>query len=819
MEDLKNGRVSVFLSAVASWGRHPAGVLALALAAALAAAPVRAQQDSPAPATVQPSATHRFDIASQPLTSALVQFSNVTGLQFFFGAAVARDLQSSGVVGTFTAQEALRRLLAGTGLLHRFTNPTTVTLQAAPATGSTGGGGTTLDPITVDGTRGAGGQGYVARRGGTGTKTDTPLIETPQSISVVTRDQLRTTKPASVTEALAYTPGVSGQSPAFSRMVDDIMIRGFNVATGNFGILLDGMKLQSNVYDGGIEPYGLERIEVLRGASSMLYGQLGPGGVVNAISKLPTATPLHEINLEYGSYDRKQISADFGGPIGSDGTWSYRLTGLWRDADNWVHHVPDDKRFIAPALTFRPSESTSLTVLGSLQQVRTKFAPPMPYADLRRGRIPRDLFIGEPGYDRYESDVYTAGYLFEHRFNDTFKLRHNVRYFHADVRWDYLVYGALRNDSSLTRTASDRREKSTGLTADTSLESTFATGPLHHTLLSGIDVYRRAYNSHRYRGTVAPLNNVNNPVYGRTPPVVNFNQDRGSDNTSLQVGFYVQDQIKVFDQWVLLLGGRFDWTDGESKSYLTRNTTHQKDQAVTGRAGLVYLFESGIAPYASVSQSFAPTLGTTRNGAAFKPTKGLQYEAGVRYQPPGSTLLLSGAVYDLTQTNVTTVDPADPTFLVQTGKVRSRGVELEARAKLGNVNLIAAYTYTDARILKSNEPNMRGHAPDLVPAHTASLWADYTLDDLGLKGLKVGAGVRYVSAANIAGYPNNVPGRTLVDALVSYDLGALGPRLDGVSLALNARNLFDKKYMTCAGADGCRYGDPRTVVATLSYRW
>jgi len=789
----------------------------MALAAAFAPA-AWSQQGGAAP-MAQSASTHRFDIAPQPLTAALVQFSNVTGLQFFFGAAVARDLQSSGVAGTLTAAEALRRLLAGTGLSYRFTNPTTVTLQAAPAT-SSAGGTTTLDPVTVDDTRGVGGgQGYVARRSGTGTKTDTPLIETPQSISVITRDQLRTTKPASVADALVYTPGVSSQSPAFSRMVDDLMIRGFNVATGNFGILLDGMKLQSNVYDGGIEPYGLDRIEVLRGASSMLYGQLGPGGVINAISKLPTATPLHEVNVEYGSYDRKQISADFGGPIGSDGTWSYRLTGLWRDADNWVRHVPDDKRFIAPALTFRPSESTSLTVLASLSQVRTKFAPPMPYTDLRSGRIPRDLFIGEPGYDRYESDVYTAGYLFEHRFNDTFKLRHNLRYFHADVRWDYLVYGTLRNDGSLTRTVSDRREKSTGLTTDTSLESTFTTGPARHTLLTGIDVYRRSYNSHRNVGTVAPLNNVNNPIYGRTPPVVNFNQDRGSDNNSLQVGAYLQDQIKIFDKWVLLLGGRFDWSDSESKSYLTRRTTRQKDHAFTGRAGLVYLFDSGIAPYVSFSQSFAPVLGTTRSGTAFKPTRGVQYEAGVRYQPPGSTILLSGAVYDLTQTNVQTIDPADPAFTVQTGKVRSRGVELEARAKIGNVNLIAAYSYTDARTIKSNDAIMVGHQIDLVPAHTFSLWADYTLDGLGLKGLKVGAGLRYASAANIAGYPNNVPGRTLVDALVSYDLGALGPRLDGVSLAVNARNLFDKNYMTCAGANGCRYGDPRTVVATLSYRW
>jgi iron complex outermembrane receptor protein len=225
-------------------------------------------------------------------------------------------------------------------------------------------------------------------------QTDTPLIETPQSVTVVTADQISNQKATSVAETLSYTPGVTTQSGTFSRMVDDFTIRGFNVANGNTGTLRDGMKFQSNVYDGGQEPYGLERVEVLRGAASVLYGQLAPGGIVNGVSKRPTATDLRELNVEYGSNNRKQISGDFGGSLTDDGVLTYRLTGLFRDSDNWVDNTPDNKTYIAPALTWKPDEATSLTVLSSYQHIHTRFATPLLYSDVSAGNIPSDAFLG-----------------------------------------------------------------------------------------------------------------------------------------------------------------------------------------------------------------------------------------------------------------------------------------------------------------------------------------------------------------------------------------------------------------------------------------
>ncbi len=712
--------------------------------------------------------------------------------------------------------------------------------QAPPATN-----GLVLAPIVVTG-QGEDPtgpvQGFVANTSLSATKTNTPLIETPQSISVVTRDQMTATNAETLSQALAYTPGLTFQSGAYSRMNDDFMIRGFNVATGGSGMLRDGMRLQPNVYDGNQEPYGLERIEVLRGPSSVLYGQLSPGGVVNAISKRPTDTPFHELNAEYGSYGRTQFSGDFSGPVDDAGMLSYRLTGLWRNSGNWVDHVPDDKLYIAPAFTLQPSDSTKITFLSNYQEIYTRFAPPMDYEDLRKERIPRDLFIGQKGFDRYYSETYSLGYQFEHKFNDSLTLRNSLRYFHSDVLWDYLTYGTLTGDS-LSRGVSKRFESSDSFTTDTSLEAKVETGPVEHTLLAGVDTWGLDYDTNRFTsGSVGPLD-IHDPVYDATV-TINTSNNSGFNNKGSQVGIYLQDQMKIYDKLILVLGGRYDWADAYNTSYrpdpwlVLRNLDRKQDRsdsAFTGRVGLLYLFDNGFAPYASFSQSFQPTAlnaGINRDGELFEPTKADQYEIGLRYQPPGENFIISGAIYRIDQDHVLTADPTDPTrsFSVQTGKVRSQGIELEARASFGALNLVASYAYTDARTVESDDLFTKDERLALVPYHNIALWADYKLDDLGVRGLTIGAGLQYLSSTNLPGVTlssNNqlekvdedVPGRLLVDAMIAYDFGAIDDRLAGTTLQLNAKNLFDEEYMTCTDISGCRYGEPLTVSATLGYRW
>jgi iron complex outermembrane receptor protein len=793
-------------------------LLAASVAAIALGQPAQAQQASGTSGQVA------FNLPAQPLASALAAYARQTGIKMAYPASLTAGKSAPALRGAYSRTDALERLLAGSGLNYRFADAGSATVFDATVTPATTGsvvdGANLLEKITLQARMDSAWgpvEGYVANRSASGTKTDTPLIETPQSVSVITTDQIRNQKAVSLSEALTYTPGISTQSQNFSRMVDDLMVRGFNAAGPSGNFLRDGMKSQAAVYDLAQEPYGFERLEVLRGASSMLYGQLAPGGAINAISKRPTETPLHEVNVEYGSYDRKQVSADFGGPLNADGTLLYRLTGLLRDADNWVDETPDDKIYVAPALTWKPDEATQLTLLASYQHVNTRFMTPLFLQDVSTGRIPRDRFLGEPDFDRYKGDSYALGYIFDHEFDNGLKLHHQARYLASDVDWDYMLAAAPVAAGKLARIASKRFENSFGFTTDTSFEKTFEAVGAEHTVLAGFDTYRRGYDTHRYRGAAPALLDIDNPVYSGAPNI-NYRVDRGSDTASDQYGFYLQDQIKIQDKWVLLLGGRYDWSDSTTKSYQNGSLTEQSDDAFTGRAGLVYLFDNGIAPYISVSQSFSPQAGLDyRTNTALKPNEGLQYEAGVRYQPVGTDLLLSAAVYDLTQTNLVTYDSNG--FSYQLGKVRSRGFELEARAQIDDLGIVGAYTYTDARIVESANPLEVGQQQTLVPRNTLSLWADYKLDTLGISGLTIGGGLRYVGKTNLIDNKQDVPNYLLADAMVKYDFAAIDHKYEGTSFTLNARNLFDKKYYTCVSSDGCRYGEPLTVTATISKKW
>ncbi|WP_320188599.1 TonB-dependent siderophore receptor [Agrobacterium rosae] len=768
--------------------------------------------------------TQQISVPAGALDTALSRFGVASGVQVLYDAGLTRGRTSPGTKGAPSTEAAIRQILDGTGLTYNFTSPTSVTIASAASQKTSvisSGASTVLETIVVQGQNAFGPvEGYLAQSNSSATKTDTPLIETPQSVTVVTADQISNQKATSVADTLSYTPGVTTQSGTFSRIVDDFTIRGFNVANGNTGTLRDGMKFQSNVYDGGQEPYGLERVEILRGASSVLYGQLAPGGIVNGVSKRPTDTELRELNVEYGSNNRKQISGDFGGPVTDDGVLTYRLTGLLRNADNWVDNTPDNKTYIAPALTWKPDEATSLTVLSSYQHIHTRFATPLLYSDVSAGNIPRNTFLGIDGFDKYNIDMYAIGTIFQHEFDNGVKLSNSNRYFRSDLEWNYMMGNLAplsRNGGLLARLGSARNESSYGVTSDSSLEYSFDALGADHTVLGGFDYYRRSYDSHRFRGAATDFLDLDTGNYTGSPSI-NYAVDRGADAIGDQYGVYLQDQIKFDDHWVLLLGGRHDWANSESKSYQTGVITGQTDSALTGRVGLVYLFDNGFAPYLSASQSFLPQAGIDNiTKAALKPNEGVQYEAGLRYQPLGSNMLFSAAVYDLTQTNVVTYDSAGLSY--QQGKVKSRGLELEARGEFGNLGLIAAYAYTDAEITESAKTAEIGEQVSLVPRHNVSLWADYALDDVGLEGVKIGGGVRYVGETNLTDSTSDIPGYVLVDAMASFDLGKFKNELDGATLKLNARNLFDKQFYTCVASDGCRYGEPLTVFATLSYKW
>ncbi|MGH8083044.1 MAG: TonB-dependent siderophore receptor [Lysobacter sp.] len=669
---------------------------------------------------------------------------------------------------------------------------------------------TTLDNVQV--------RAPIAKRSQTVTKTDTPLIEVPQSVSVITAQQMRDRGIQGVEEAVWYTAGAQGGGYGQDTRSDWLLVRGFSPAR-----YMDGLTLTDGVWTGGtrIEPYGLERLDVLKGPSSVAYGAMPPGGLVNMVSKRPTTEPLHEVEFTIGNYDLRQAAFDFGGSLDSSGHWFYRLTGLARNSDNAIDYVKDDRYFFAPALTWKPSEDTSLTLLARWQKADTAqgggFLPaagtllPNP-----NGKIPRNRYTGEPGWNDYLKTMKSFGYEFSHRFNNAVTFRQNLRYGKVDVDHDAGVgaFGLQADQRTLTRYYFPLEESSKSFAVDNNVELKFDTGALNHTVLAGVD-YRRLESDYASAFAFgAPSLDIFNPVYGA--PIVKPAYTSRQDKVQQQFGVYVQDQIKI-DRWVITAAGREDRVRTRTDQLLATPVTRerQSDSKFSGRVGVNYLFDSGWAPYLSWSQSFEPTVGANFAGQSFKPTTGEQIEAGLKFQPASGRALATLAVYEIKQQNTLTVDPNHTLFSVQQGETRVRGAELEGRWNFGNgLSVFGAYTYTDSEVTRTNDAGALGKEIALQPRNVASLGADYTIAYGALSGLGFGAGVRYTGEHYGDIYNQwKTPSYTLFDASVRYDL-------DNWRFQLNASNLGDKEYISvCNSAIWCYYGYPRTVTATVRYQW
>ncbi|WP_394696944.1 TonB-dependent siderophore receptor [Pseudoxanthomonas japonensis] len=665
---------------------------------------------------------------------------------------------------------------------------------------------TTLDAVQV--------QAPIPKDTGTATKTATSLKEIPQSISVVTSRDLQDRGLHAVDEAMWYVAGASGGVYGLDTRSEWLLVRGFQPAR-----YLDGLALPTGTWSGQtrIEPYGMERIEVLKGPSSVNYGAMPPGGLVNYVTKRPDAVMAKEVEVQVGSDDMKQVAFDIGGALNDSGTLLYRLTGLARNSDNVVDYIHDDRYYFAPALTWKPDEANELTVLARWQKADTKngagFLPavgtllPNP-----NGQIKPSLYTGEPDSNDYVKTIAAIGYDFRHDFGGDTVFKQNVRFEDSKVDPTVMVlpFGYLGDNRTLYRYTWSIKEDAKTFGIDNNMQWRFKTGAAEHRVLAGVD-YRRLETDYHYGfGFNATGLDAFNPVYGTMPGLVpTFTGSTAQ--TAGQLGVYLQDQIKI-ENWLLTIGGRQDWVGTDT------NGSHQSDDKFSGRVGVTYLFDNGIAPYASWGQSFEVVGGTEapqRGGKAFDPTTGEQVEVGVKYQPASGNVLFTAAAYEIRQNNVAVIDPDYLSYTIQQGQYRSRGVELEGRWNIArNLSLYGAYAYIDSEVTRTTDPTMLGKQIPLQPEHSASLGGDFTLTTGALSGLGFGAGVRYVGdhygdAANAW----QAPSHTLFDASVHYDISDW-------RFQVNVQNLSDKEYIsTCNSADWCYYGYPRTVTATVRYAW
>jgi iron complex outermembrane receptor protein len=765
--------------------------------------------------TAQAETRFDFDIPAEALAVALTRFQQVTGLKIAADSKTIATAQTAGVRGAMTAREALAALLAGTGLGYRMADAQTVAIEPAAADAARKGP-VVLNPlpVTAEGeseTATGPVDGYVATRSATGTKTDTPIVETPQSISVITRDQLDTQNVERVAEALRYTAGAQSDIYGVDARGDWITIRGMEE-----GKYHDGLRTPDDGLLYGwwkVEPYGLERIEVMRGPSSVLYGQTSPGGLVNLVSKKPSDTPIHEVQLRSGSFWREELAADFSGPVTEDGDVLFRAVALGRYSQTQVEHTEDNRGYFAPSLTWRPSDDTTITFLTDFQEDRVGSSINfLPYEgtlkDNPHGKISTHTFTGEPDYDGHNERRFSLGYEFETKPTDQLTLRQNFRYGHLDL--DYrTVYGAgLEADlRTLDRVTSLAFESTDAFAVDNQAEFKMGTGRVKNTVLGGVDFWDQQTDG-KYGSAPGPSIDVFDPDYSADieDPAI----DTKTDQHARQIGLYLQDQLEI-DRWRFLAGGRYDWARTATLDKIVGETVVQNDAAFTGRVGVLYLSEIGLAPYVSYATSFMPTGGTDAGGKPFEPETGDQYEVGVKFQPEGIKSSVTLSVFQLTRQNVLTTDPSDPTNSIQTGEVRNRGIELETQLSLADgLNVLAAYSFLDAKVTKTEDVT-QGKRPGDVPRHSASLWADYTVPAGEFEGLGAGAGIRYTGSTLDFTNETRTPDHIVVDAAAHYTW-------DNLTFQLNVTNLLDNVYVNACDFY-CYYGQRRTVTGTLKLSW
>ncbi len=651
------------------------------------------------------------------------------------------------------------------------------------------------------------------------TKLETPDIETPQAVSIITRQQYEEQGATSVRQAVSYTPGVYSNQIGASNRFDYIVLRGFSDGSLD-NVYLDGLKLMGDTNSHSslvIDPWFLDSVEVVRGPASVLYGRSSPGGIVALNSRKPSFDPGGEVKLFAGNNNQRGAAFDVTGPVDDNDRVAARLTGMTRYADSQFDHLKEQRYAIAPSLAWRITDQTRLDLMAYLHRDPEGGSHSgLPYEGTvtpHAGRkISNTFFEGEDDYDKYDRRENMVGYNVEHAFDSGWSVRQKLRYLHTKVNLNQVYAAGWLNDTELNRGYSGSDESLSAITLDNQIDGSVDTGIINHRLLFGVDYQRRSNNVTASYGSF-PAIDAFNPVYGADPLSISvYSREK---HKLEQTGIYLQDQMSL-DRWRLTLGGRHDQVKitNVNKINDTRDTLDQDH--FSSRAALMYLFDSGFAPYVSYSTAFTPTSFTDEYGKILQPMKGKQWEAGLKFQPEGSQTMYSASVYRINQKNIATkVEPTDPYRSI--GEIESEGVELEAVGQLtDNLRLQAAYTYNDIRYKKSSAEE-QGKRAVYAPRNQASAWLSYDVKTGLFDGLTVGSGVRYVNGiTSDRQNTHTLPSYTLVDLAVGYDLSHVG--LKGMSAQLNVNNLTDKRYVAaCNSLSYCYFGAERSIVGSVSW--
>ncbi|WP_426385482.1 TonB-dependent siderophore receptor [Pseudomonas brassicacearum] len=660
-------------------------------------------------------------------------------------------------------------------------------------------------------------KGYHATRSASATRTDTAIHETPQSISVVSRDVVEDLGATRLQDALDYAGGVGRGNNFGGQGLTTFTVRGFT--TGEF--YRNGFPINRG-YPNMPDANTIERLEVLRGPATMLYGRGDPGGTFNVVSKQPLAERTVTLGSQVSDQGMRRGTLDASGPLDEEGRLAYRLNVIGEGGDTFRDHVETERYGVAPVVTWQVNDTTRLTFEGDFMRNNAPLDRGVTHYAGQRGTASRDTFFGEKDAGKLHNDNNLLQVRFEHMLNDDWTLAGGTQWLDGTLQGNAIEGNGIAADGrTLGRNFNYRKLEWTDRDTQLNLTGHFSTGGFEHTLLTGIEYEDYDYQSiiQRSSGAVGayPID-IFDPVYGQPRPALTRTPTNDQENLKT-FGVFVQDQVALTERLKLLAGARFERFEHEYESFVPQNPPGSRnwnvtDSAVTPRLGVIYDLTDTVAVYANTARSFKPNSGASREGGGFKPEEGKSYEMGVKWEALDRQLSVDAAVYQIEKRNVLTTDPVDSTFSVAAGEVRSRGFDLNVAGNLTpEWRVIGGYAYVDAEVTKDiNIPS--GTRLLNVPKNTFSLLNVYEFQDGGLKGLGLGVGAKYVDerAGQTAANAFSMDSYTVVDLLGYYKVN------ERIRLNLDLKNLFDADYEEGAFGNVYAYpGAPRTVQAGISY--
>ncbi|MDP3330786.1 MAG: TonB-dependent siderophore receptor [Methylococcaceae bacterium] len=781
-----------------------------------------------------------YQIRSQTLDKALVDFSLKSGLQIIADGKLTTGVTSPGVSGRYSQEQALQKLLLGTGVAVQTIRNGTVTLENA-AKSEPQSRSTTLPAVTVSGTANYEvndpySKDYAAPIANTATKTDTPIMETPVSIQVIPRAVMDDQQVISINDALK---NVSGVQPGAYSFYDNATIRGFDAGQSTYR---NGLR---QPYITNLETANLDRIEVLKGPAAILFGRIEPGGLVNLAPKRALDTPYYSVQQQFGSYDLYRTTVDATGPVLADKTLLYRMNIAYKDNDTFRDFVHQEHLLVAPSLTWRPTDRFESNLDIEYQHdewVEDGSDSGIPAIGNRPAKIPISRYLGDATFNRQHPDTQEkvlVGFDWSYKFNNDWKLKNRFQYmdtqYHQSILWaDSLGADNQTLSRGLWHTPLHRMSYGTNL----DLTGKFDTGFAHHDVLAGFDLNRlNSQDGGGFSGYSTPYSamdiNIYNPVYGQDLSALTNTKNFFYKYQDNWYGVYFQDQITLWNKLHILGGGRQDWAEngnGESStSHSNITMQNTRNQFFSPRVGILYQPWQWLSVYGNYVESMGSNNGgRSSTGQPFGPQTATQYEGGIKTEFFEGQLNSTLAYYDLTKQNTLATDPNNPLYSVAVGEARSRGVELDITGQVSeNIRVIGTYAYTDTKITKdkstvydidgnpigTNSGN-QGNRLASVPLNSGSLWLKYDQNSGPLKGLNFGTGV-YVRGQREGNNANTfqLPGYARWDASIGYSIKHGKAK---ITPQLNVYNLLDKSYYDHSSNFGnIRPGEPITFLGSV----